>query len=277
MTKPVITSRTTKGTALTYSELDTNFSNLQNATISVTDGSNTKAFNLNDTITFTAGTNVTLSVNPTTGAITINSSAGNNYTLPTASTTTLGGVKIDGTTIAINSGVISTIGSSVVSQLLTSYSSGDQTVTVNASSTNALILGTLSGAGSGGLLLRTSLTGSISLTTGQVGISGYLNINQRDMDTSTITAGYSSPSIAINGTRTFPGFGSGLIMVSNRTTGACALWICSGLGQIATQIAAAGTPIGQVSWDVGNGFFIWTNTTGSNALFNFMTIRIQAI
>ena len=32
---------------------------------------------------------------------------GEAYTLPTASTTTLGGVKVDGTTIVINDGVIS--------------------------------------------------------------------------------------------------------------------------------------------------------------------------
>lgn len=84
MTKPVITSRVTKGAALTYSELDTNFSNLQNATLSVTDGSNTHAFNLNDTITFTAGTNVTLGVDPTSGAITINSAAGSGVGTGTA-------------------------------------------------------------------------------------------------------------------------------------------------------------------------------------------------
>jgi hypothetical protein len=76
MTKPAITNRVTKGAALTYAELDTNFSNLQNATIGVTDGTNTHAFNLNDTITFTAGTNVTLGVNPSTGAITVSASGG---------------------------------------------------------------------------------------------------------------------------------------------------------------------------------------------------------
>ena len=80
MTKPTIKTRVANGAALTYSELDTNFTNLRDATISVTDGTNTHAFNLNDTITFTAGTNTTLSVNPTTGAITINSNSTNNVT-----------------------------------------------------------------------------------------------------------------------------------------------------------------------------------------------------
>ena len=75
MTKPVIKTRVSNGVALTYAELDTNFTNLRDATIGVSDGTNTHQFNLNDTIQFTAGSNVTLSVNPTTGAITI--AAGN--------------------------------------------------------------------------------------------------------------------------------------------------------------------------------------------------------
>ena len=76
MTKPAITTRATKGLALDYTELDANFTNLRDATLSVTDGTNSKAFNLNDTVTFTAGTNVTIGVNPTTGAITIGASTG---------------------------------------------------------------------------------------------------------------------------------------------------------------------------------------------------------
>ena len=74
MAKPTIVTRASKGTALTWTEGDSNFTNLRDATLSVTDGTNTKALNLNDTLTFTAGTNITLSVNASTGAVTINSS-----------------------------------------------------------------------------------------------------------------------------------------------------------------------------------------------------------
>jgi hypothetical protein len=74
MTKPTIVTRAGKGAALTWTEGDSNLTNLRDATLSVTDGTNTKALNLNDTLTFTAGTNVTLSVNASTGAVTINSS-----------------------------------------------------------------------------------------------------------------------------------------------------------------------------------------------------------
>lgn len=76
MTKPVIITRAGKGSALTWAEGDTNLTNLQNATLTVSDGTNSKALDLNDTLSFVAGTNITLSVDNTTGAVTINSSGG---------------------------------------------------------------------------------------------------------------------------------------------------------------------------------------------------------
>jgi hypothetical protein len=122
MTKPVITNRVTQGTALTYQQLDTNFSNLQNATFGVTDGTNSHDFNLNDRITFTAGTNMSLGVNPSTGAITVTNTY--SYTLPTATTTQLGGVKVDGTTITITNGVISSSAGGGVPVVSNYYSLG---------------------------------------------------------------------------------------------------------------------------------------------------------
>jgi hypothetical protein len=57
----------------------------------------------------TAGTNITFSSGTTyngSAAITINVPTGAGYSLPTASTTVLGGVKVDGSTVTITSGVI---------------------------------------------------------------------------------------------------------------------------------------------------------------------------
>jgi hypothetical protein len=75
MAKPSITKRNTKGAALTYSELDTNFQNLKDATISVTAGSGgtSVSVDLNGNLTLVAGTNITLSGNNTTKEITITS------------------------------------------------------------------------------------------------------------------------------------------------------------------------------------------------------------
>lgn len=78
MAKPAITKRAVKAAALTYAELDTNFQNLADATITVTAGSGGTAVtsDLNGNITLVAGTNVTLTGNNTAKTVTINSSGG---------------------------------------------------------------------------------------------------------------------------------------------------------------------------------------------------------
>ena len=78
MAKPSITTRTGKGSPLNYSELDTNFTNLRDATLTVTDGTNSTAIDLNGTIEFTAGANMT--VTESGGVITVTSTAGFDYT-----------------------------------------------------------------------------------------------------------------------------------------------------------------------------------------------------
>jgi hypothetical protein len=83
MAKPSITKRLTKSAALTYSELDTNFQNLADATLTLragTGGTNVTA-DLNGTITLVAGTGVTLSGDNSAKTITVNSSAGGSGTV----------------------------------------------------------------------------------------------------------------------------------------------------------------------------------------------------
>jgi len=74
MAKPAITKRSVKGAALTYAELDTNFQNLADATVSITAGTGGTQVtsDLNGNITLVAGTNVTFTGNNTTKEITIN-------------------------------------------------------------------------------------------------------------------------------------------------------------------------------------------------------------
>lgn len=75
MAKPTIVTRAGKGSALTWTEGDANLTNLQNATIGITDGTTSGTLDLNDTLTFTAGTNITISYNSTSKSLTINSTA----------------------------------------------------------------------------------------------------------------------------------------------------------------------------------------------------------
>jgi len=78
MTKPAITLRSTKGAALTYEELDANFSNIKDATISITAGSGGTqvSADLNGNITLVAGSNITLTGNNSAKTITITASGG---------------------------------------------------------------------------------------------------------------------------------------------------------------------------------------------------------
>jgi hypothetical protein len=73
------------------------------------------------------------------GAFTVNGSAVGSYTLPTATTTTLGGVKVDGTTIAINNGVISAAGSYTLPAANTSALGGVKVDGTSIISNNGII------------------------------------------------------------------------------------------------------------------------------------------
>jgi hypothetical protein len=78
MAKPTIVTRATKGSALTWTEGDANFTNLQDATLTVKAGTGGTdvVSDLNGTVTLVAGTNVTLSGDNTAKTITINASGG---------------------------------------------------------------------------------------------------------------------------------------------------------------------------------------------------------
>jgi hypothetical protein len=78
MAKPSITKRSTKGAALTYSELDTNFDNLKDATLTLTAGSGGTAVisDLNGNITIVAGSGITLAGDNSAKTITITSTGG---------------------------------------------------------------------------------------------------------------------------------------------------------------------------------------------------------
>jgi hypothetical protein len=79
MAKPAITKRAVKAAALTYAELDTNFQNLADATLTLTGGSTAVSADLNGNITLVAGTGVTITGDNSAKTITItNGSLGAN-------------------------------------------------------------------------------------------------------------------------------------------------------------------------------------------------------
>jgi hypothetical protein len=93
MTKPVITKRLTKGSLLTYEELDQNFQNLADSTLVLKAGTGVTdvTSDLNGTITLVAGSNITLTGNNTAKTITIAGSAGGLTDIVNDTTPQLGG------------------------------------------------------------------------------------------------------------------------------------------------------------------------------------------
>jgi hypothetical protein len=75
MAKPSITTRAGKGAALTYTELDNNFSNIKDATITITGDSGSKTLDLNDTLTVAGGVALTSSVAGSTITLNLDNTA----------------------------------------------------------------------------------------------------------------------------------------------------------------------------------------------------------
>jgi hypothetical protein len=160
MAKPTIVTRAGKGSALTWTEGDTNLTNLRDATLTVTDGSNSKALDLNSTLTFTAGTNVTLSVNASTGAVTINSSQPTSVATLTTPRAIYGN-NFDGSA-ALTQVIASTYGGT--GNGFTKFSgptTAERTFTLPDASSTILVSGGALGTPSGGTV--TNLTGTASI------------------------------------------------------------------------------------------------------------------
>ena len=112
MAKPTIIKRNTKGSALTFSELDTNFQNLDDATISLKAGTAGTAVSsdLNGTITLVAGSGITLSGNNTTKEITITTTESQNLfqTVVAGSTSLVADAVTDTLTLSGGNGILVT-------------------------------------------------------------------------------------------------------------------------------------------------------------------------
>ena len=104
MTKPTIVTRAGKGSALTWTEGDTNLTNLRDATIGISANGTNGSLNLNDTLTLTGTGATSVSYNSGTKTITVNSTGGS---LSSDTTPQLGGdLKVDGYKIKATTGNI---------------------------------------------------------------------------------------------------------------------------------------------------------------------------
>jgi hypothetical protein len=189
MAKPAITKRSVKAAALTYSELDTNFQNLADATISITAGTGGTQVvsDLNGNITLVAGTNITLSGNNTTKEITINANEAQQV-FSTIAVSGQSNIVADSTsdTLNIAAGSNITITTNASTDTLTiSATAGSQNVfsTVTAGGTNLnadSTTDTLTLANGTGISIvgnSTTDTATFNLTNTAVSAGSYTNAN----------------------------------------------------------------------------------------------------
>lgn len=198
-----ITLRSTKGLALTYSELDGNFTDLDTRVNAKLASSSVSAFGLtlvDDANATTARSTLGLATVAATGAYSDLSGTPSAYTLPTSTTSVLGGVKIDGTTITIDgSGVISSATAYTLPTATTSVLGGIKidgtTITINGSgvisSASAYTLPTATTSTLGGVRIDGT---TITISSGIISSGQFLEIDGGSASTT-----YSTGDLEIDG------------------------------------------------------------------------------
>jgi len=239
MTKPAITKRATKGSALTYTELDTNFQNLADATLTVSDGTNSKALNLNDTLQFTAAGTLTIGVNSSTGVVTITGTGSG--TINSGASGALAFYSSAGTTIDDTKIIYTNMGGGDVRLALDAtgvLSLGNATGGINfypGSSSNVFIAGGLGTQGT----ISVAPTSNTSVLSGAVTVSsGALFINQ-----------------------------AGLAIIQNLSTRNVALWICGGGSAVKISDSLSDTS-GTLTYysNAGTTGYTWSGTSSNHSI-----------
>jgi hypothetical protein len=124
MAKPVVTLRNTLGRSLTFTQLDTNFENLRDATIGIND----ITLDLNDTLQINAGSGITITTDdPSTGDKTLTISS-------TESQNLFNTIATDGTSVVAD-GTTDTLTLAGGTGITTSGDSGTDTVTFTLDNT----------------------------------------------------------------------------------------------------------------------------------------------
>ena len=270
MAKPAITKRVTKGSALTYAELDTNFQNLTDATIALTAGTGgTQVISdLNGNITLVAGTGITLAGDNTAKSVTITATSGSG-TVNSGTQYRLAYYPSTGTTVDDISGVyMSATGDTL-------YAPGIRGAGDTAIDTIG-ITSSIAGSNSASVFWANGNTSSQQYTR----LIGYYNTSPARIDVGRNRTGTTASNIYLQ-----PGIGGNLILAksgtdtsvtvttdsttdlilnTNNGTNSGSITITNGADQNIT-IAANGTGVVRLSSDLDlTTGIIGTSTTNSN-------------
>lgn len=302
MTKPVITKRATKGSALTYDELDANFQNLDDATISLKAGSSgtTVTSDLNGTITLVAGSNVTLSGNNTTKEVTITATGdslnplsdnivtGNKsiYSGSAADPLTLAAGSLSDTKITLMMDASGTTGLVEFwsEHPATDFQIGQQQPgsvgRVQIRSPLQITPTTTTQRNANSLLaVNTSIIYNSTTNKLQVGnnTSGWGNVlSYLDSTVPIVNVSENPTSYANGATVDFPSF-SGMILINRQDAGSgnVALWI-AGSGAAVKLGDSIGNQSGTIASNSGIDGYRWTNNTGGTITATFFAIKTRA-
>ena len=274
MAKPSITLRAdTAPYPVTFDQLDQNFTNLRDATVSITAGTGGTEIttDLNGNITLVAGTNISLTGDNTAKTITINSTAAVD-TFKTIAVSGQSNVVADSSTDTLT--LVAGTGVNITTDAATDSITIEATGAAGSGNVASGIAGRIAYYPSTGATVDDLSTLEYDSGTNTLFSTSILKIVPSSSATPNITAVPSTlPTATPGSTKDFPNF-SGLVIINNHSTGNVALWLCGGGTAVKISDTVSDTS-GTIAGNGGITGYTWTNNTGTTFNVTFFSLKTR--